>query len=144
MTPRLSTGRIVWAEVADANGVRKLRPAVILSPTDRLFPGVPFDAAAVTSRIPSPLPDDHVLLPWHRSGHPRTGLNRRCAVICTWVVQIVDSDVEAVAGTVPSPLMATILGKVAAALPPPPSPPAGPSSSPPSGKPPDPPAAPGP
>lgn len=34
MTQRLATGRIVWAEIADANGIRKLRPAVIVTPTE--------------------------------------------------------------------------------------------------------------
>jgi hypothetical protein len=31
----LEQGRIVWAEVADANGFRKLRPGVILTASDR-------------------------------------------------------------------------------------------------------------
>jgi len=136
MVPGMSTGRIIWAEIADANGIRKLRPAVVLAPTDQIASGVPFDVAAVTSRLPTPLPNDHVLLPWHAAGHPRTGLNRKCAAVCTWVAQIVDSDIQSVAGIVPSTIMATILTKVAAALPPPPastpvSPPSGPSTSPP-------------
>ena len=46
MTPRLSTGRIVWAEIADANGYGKLRPAVIVTPTDRLSSGA-IDVVAV-------------------------------------------------------------------------------------------------
>lgn len=29
MTQHFATGRIVWAEIADVNGYRKLRPAVI-------------------------------------------------------------------------------------------------------------------
>ena len=29
-------GQIVWAEVADANGIRKVRPAVVVTPSDRL------------------------------------------------------------------------------------------------------------
>ncbi|HEV3255385.1 MAG TPA: hypothetical protein VG013_00765 [Gemmataceae bacterium] len=32
MAQGLATGRIVWAESADANGIRKLRPAVIVTP----------------------------------------------------------------------------------------------------------------
>src|SRR5947209_13466878 len=119
MTQRLATGRIVWAEIADANGIRKLRPAVIVTPTDQLTPAGPFDVVAVTSRLADPLPEDHVLLPWHPRGHPRTGLNRRCAAVCTWLVQIVDSDIQDVAGIVPTSVLATILAKVAAATPPP-------------------------
>lgn len=83
MVPKLVLGRIVWAEVADANGIRKLRPAVIVTPTDQLTPTAPFDVVAITSRLDDPLPEDHVLLPWHPRRHPRTGLNRRCAAVCT-------------------------------------------------------------
>ena len=119
MTPRLTTGRIVWAEIADANGIRKLRPAVIVTPTDRLSAAEPFDVVAITSRLGNPLPDDHVLLPWHAQGHPRTQLNRRCAAVCTWMAQIVESDLQDVAGLVPTPVMHVILAKVAAALSPP-------------------------
>jgi PemK-like, MazF-like toxin of type II toxin-antitoxin system len=89
-TPRLTTGRIVWAEIADANGIRKLRPAVVVSPTDRLSLAGPINVVAITSRLPDPLPDDHVLLPWHPRGHPRTRLNRRCAAVCTWLGQITE------------------------------------------------------
>ena len=74
---------------------------------------------ASTSRLTDPLPDDHILLPWHPRGHPRTGLNRRCAAVCTWLTQIVDSDIQDVAGIVPAPVMKEILAKVAAALSPP-------------------------
>src|SRR6266498_5490505 len=123
MTPALATGHIVWAEVADANGIRKLRPAVIVAPAARLTSGGPFDVVAITSRLTDPLPDDHILLPWHPRGHPRTGLNRRCAAVCTWLTQIVDSDIQDVAGIVPAPVMKEILAKVTAALSPPAPPP---------------------
>jgi hypothetical protein len=135
-------GRIVWAEIADANGIRKLRPAVVVTPTDRLSPAGPIDIVAITSRLPDPLPDDHVLLPWHPRGHPRTRLNRRCAAVCTWLGRITEADVQDVAGIVPTSVLSAILTKVAAGLNPPPLPPAGsspptaPSSGPPAGPPP--------
>jgi hypothetical protein len=141
MAQRLAAGRIVWAEVADANGIRKLRPAVIVTPTERLIPGGPFDVVAVTSRLTDPLPDNHVLLPWHPRGHPRTGLNRRCAAVCTWLAQLVDSDIQDVAGLVPTPVMRSILGKVAAASAPPSTPPASAAGSPQAGLSAGPPAA---
>lgn len=65
MSGPLQLGRIVWAEIADANGIRKLRPVVIVTPSDRITPAAPLDVIAVTSRVPEPLPHDHVLLPWH-------------------------------------------------------------------------------
>jgi hypothetical protein len=48
-----------------------------------------------------PLPHDHVLLPWHAQGHPRTGLNRKCRAVCTWVARIRHRDIRAIAGVVP-------------------------------------------
>ncbi len=123
MTPPAVTGRIIWAEIADANGIRKLRPAVIVTPADRLTPTGPFDVVAVTSRLPQRLPNDHVVLPWHPRGHPRTGLNRRCAAVCSWVARIAEAGVQDVAGIVPASVLAIILARIAAASSPPPSPP---------------------
>jgi hypothetical protein len=101
MTPRVTTGRIVWAEIADSNGIRQLRPAVIVTPIDRIVAGAPLAAVAITSRLADPLPEDHVLLPWHPQRHTRTGLNRRCAAVCTWLAQIVESDIKDLAGLYP-------------------------------------------
>ena len=129
MRQPLALGRIVWTEVADANGIRKLRPAVIVTPTDQLTSTGPFDAVAITSRLDKPLPEDHVLLPWHPKGHPRTGLNRRCAAVCTWLVQITESDIQDVAGIVPAAEMDCILAKVVAASPSPPTSSAAPDSA---------------
>jgi len=123
MPAPLQFGRLVWAEIADANGIPKLRPAVIVTPSDRIMPAAPLDVIAVTSRVPEPLPHDHVLLPWHAQGHPRTGLNRRCAAVCTWVVRIRHVDIREVAGVVPGAVMLEILSKVTALLAPPSDPP---------------------
>jgi hypothetical protein len=144
MTARLAAGRIVWAEIADANGIRKLRPVVLLRAADPASGTGPFDAVAVTSRLSVPLPEDHVPLPWHPRGHPRTGLNRRCAAVCTWLAQIEESDIREVAGLVPTPILSTILARVRAAASGP-SPSAGdaPAAGPPT-EPPAPPPAPGP
>src|SRR5262249_46216938 len=110
----LAFGQIVWAEVADSNGIPKGRPAVILTPTDQISESGPVDCVAITSRLPDPIPEDHVLLPWQSQGHPRTGLKRRCAAVCTWRACILPADVENVAGTVPGPLMVEILRKISA------------------------------
>ncbi len=118
MTQFLSSGRIVWATIPDANGIQKLRPAVVVKAANPLDATGRYDVVAVTSRVLDPLPEDHVLLPWHPKGHPRTRLNRRCAAVCTWLVQIADSDIQDLAGIVPTPIMGTILAKVAAAVPP--------------------------
>ena len=134
MPQPLMTGRIVWSELADANGIRKLRPAVIVTPTNRITPGGPLDVVAITSRLSNPLPDDHVLLPWHPQAHPRTRLNRRCAAVCTWVARISDIDIQDLGGVVPAPLMQSILAEVAALRHPRPAPPADASGDSPRGK----------
>jgi hypothetical protein len=123
MTPPLRFGQIVWAEVADANGIRKARPVILLTPDERITPSEPLEVVAITSRLPQPLSDDHVLLPWHPRGHPRTGLTCKCAAVCTWLARILPSDIQNVAGLVPGPLMLTILSKIVALQPPPTMPP---------------------
>ena len=65
----LELGRIVWAEVPDPNGNRKLRPGVIVTATSQISDEVPIQIVAVTSRVPDPVPDNQVLLPWHPQGH---------------------------------------------------------------------------
>ena len=95
-------------EIADANGIQKLRPAVIVAPNGRITPTALLDVIAVTSRLSEPLPADHVLLPWHARGHPRTGLNRRFAAVCTWVARIRHEDIQEVAGVAPGAVMIEI------------------------------------
>jgi hypothetical protein len=105
----VQVGRIVWAEIADPNGIRKQRPAVIVSAADDADT---LTVVAVTSRVPEILPDDHVLLPWHPQGHPRTRLNRKSAAVCSWLSAIAASDILDVAGMVPGPELLEIVTKV--------------------------------
>src|SRR5262245_34189656 len=114
MTTPLQLGRIVWAELADANGIRKVRPAVIVTPTERISSATLLEVVAITSRLDWPLPADHVLLPWYPQGHPRTGLNRKCAAVCGWLGRIGLGDIRDVAGVVPGPIMLDILSRLAA------------------------------
>ena len=113
-TASLQFGRIVWVEIADRNGIRKQRPAVIVTPTDRITTTNPLAVVAVTSRVPDELPEDHVLLPWHPQRHPRTGLNRKCAAVCSWLSQITTNDIQDVAGLVPGAELLEILAKIKA------------------------------
>jgi len=62
--PRLppQLGSVVWAEVKDANGFRKARPAVVVAtPTDATS-SEPLRIAAITTRLSNPLPDDRARL----------------------------------------------------------------------------------
>jgi mRNA-degrading endonuclease toxin of MazEF toxin-antitoxin module len=111
-------GSVVWAEVADANGVRKVRPVVVVTPTADIAAGRTLRVLAITTRLSRPLPDDHVLLPWDREGKARSGLRRKCAAVTTWQVEIAADDVRQVVGHLPPAVMEELLTKVAAAAPP--------------------------
>jgi hypothetical protein len=71
------------------------------------------DLVAITSRLPEPLPDDHVLLPWHPQRHPRTGLNRKCVAVCRWLCRVMPEDIKNVAGIVPGQALLEIMTKIA-------------------------------
>ena len=115
--PRL--GSVVWVELADANGFRKVRPSVVVSATADIAAGQPVRVVAITTRLPTPFPDDHVLLPWDRQGKACSGLRRKCAAVATWLAEIPLSDVREIVGLLPSAVIAEVLAKVVAALPPP-------------------------
>jgi mRNA-degrading endonuclease toxin of MazEF toxin-antitoxin module len=114
MPSSFQMGQIVWATVADARGYRKLRPAVIVTPSERIRSTGSLDVIAVTSRLPDRLPPDHVLLPWHPQRHPRTGLNRKCAAVCSWMIRISPDDIQDVAGVLPGTVLLDIIKRVAA------------------------------
>ncbi len=105
-------GQIIWAEIADANGIRKSRPAIVVTKNDRISPSGPLEVVAITSFVPDPLTDVHVLLPWHAQKHPRTGLNRKSAAVCSWLARINAGDIQNVVGIVPGHLMLEILSKI--------------------------------
>jgi hypothetical protein len=131
---------VVWAELEDTNGVRKVRPAVIVTPTADIAAGRPVRLVAVTTRLPTPLPGDHVLLPWDRQGKARSGLRRRCAAVAVWQATVPVEAVQQVVGILPPKVIEELLSKVATALPPPPpaveasdQPPSSTAASPPAG-----------
>ena len=83
---------------------------------------MPLDVIAVTSRVPEPLPHDHVFCRGTPKGI-RGRAHRKCAAVCTWVVRIRHTDIREVAGIVPGTVMLEILSKVTALLSPPSAPP---------------------
>jgi hypothetical protein len=94
-------GSVVWAELEDANGFRKVRPAVIVSATADVALGHPVRLVAITTRLPVPLPEDHVILPWDRRGKARSGLRQKCAAVCTWLAEVPLDRVQQVVGILP-------------------------------------------
>lgn len=111
---RPQLGSVIWVEVVDANGFRKVRPAVIVSPTADIEAGRPVRAAAITTRLPTPLPGDHVLLPWDPQGRARSGLRRKCAAVASWLSEISPGDIREVVGILPPPVIGELLTRISA------------------------------
>jgi mRNA-degrading endonuclease toxin of MazEF toxin-antitoxin module len=59
-------GSVIWAELLDANGFRKIRPGVVVTATAAIAAGELVRVVVITTRLPQPLPDDHVMLPPRR------------------------------------------------------------------------------
>ena len=108
---------IIFADVFDPNGKnRKTRRVVVLTPDMELAAGLPIMVAAVTGTLPDPLTADYVKLPYKNppGRHPKTGLTKEAAVLCTWIVAITPNDVRGRSGFVPPAYMAIINAKTAA------------------------------
>jgi hypothetical protein len=83
---------IHFAEALDPNGQNpKTRRVVVLTPDSELAAEFPIVVTGVTGTLPSLLTADYVkLLHKNMPGtHPKTGLTKEAAVLCTWVVSIV-------------------------------------------------------
>jgi len=107
---QLQQGRIVWIRANDPKGVNaKERPAVVITATEEILPAESFVAVAITTQLPDPLPASYVELPWHRNKHPRTGLKKRCAAKCDWLVELFESDIIGFAGVVPTAKLLEII-----------------------------------
>ena len=113
-------GSVVWAAVEDANGFRKTRPAIVVTATSDIALGKTVRVVAVTTRLPDPLPDDHVLLPWHPQGTARSGLRRKSAAVPSWLMEVSVDDLQVV-GVLPPHVIDDLLAKVAANIPQPPA-----------------------
>ncbi len=108
---------IIFAEILDPNGRNpKTRRAVVLTPDSELAAGFPIVVAAVTATLPNPLTADYVKLPYKSSPdrHPKTGLTKEAAVLCTWVFSLSRNDICGRSGFVPPAYMAIVNSKTAA------------------------------
>lgn len=110
MTASLHQGRIVWVELFDPQGRNpKVRPAVILTVTSEIRDDSEVVVAALSTQIDMAPAEVCVELPWQRGGHPRTRLNSRNVVVCTWLVPIPVSAIRGMLGVVPLAHMTRIL-----------------------------------
>jgi len=106
-------GAILWARGVDPQGANeKLRPFVVLTLSQEIAKGDPIVAAAITTTLPDPLTGEYVELPWHPNGTVRTGLRKRCAVCCRWLVELDQDDIKEIRGHVPGDKLREIVQKV--------------------------------
>lgn len=116
--PPMHFADIVFAEISDPNGLNpKVRRVVILTPDAALAIGYPIVVAGVAGTLPDPLTSDYVVLPWKNppGRHPKTGMTKRAAVLCTWLLRISSSDICGHSGFVPPPYMLLVNSKTAIA-----------------------------
>lgn len=86
-------GSIVWASVTDRNGHSKRRPVVVVTSTDDILMDASIVGVAITSTLPEEVPHTYIELPWSHLRHPTTGLYKRSAAVCNWLVSFKVSDV---------------------------------------------------
>jgi hypothetical protein len=96
----------------------KHRRVVVLTPNTALAAGSPIVAAGITGTLPPVITSHYVLLPYKNppgTKHAKTGLTRRAAVLCTWVIIVDPDDVSGRSGFVPPNYMALIEQRAGAA-----------------------------
>jgi mRNA-degrading endonuclease toxin of MazEF toxin-antitoxin module len=112
--PGITQGTILLVRVAGQRVPQlvKLRPVVVITPTNAIRTDKSFEAVAITTTFPKQLPDDHILLPYQRTGHPYTGLNKKAAAVCSWIVSVAHGDVVRPKGYLPAAYLYDVLKKV--------------------------------
>jgi mRNA-degrading endonuclease toxin of MazEF toxin-antitoxin module len=119
--PRLCRGRIVRVEVLDPqNRNPKCRPAVIITPTEKIRPDGEVVLVAITGSTNAAPAEMQVALPWHAQGQAGTRLIRPSIAVCSWVFTSPVSRIQSYGGMVPDRQMLQILDKLNALAPPPP------------------------
>ena len=106
---------ILFAEVLDPNGQNpKIRRVVVVTPNLEWRPDT-HRGCGVTTTLPDPLTSDYVRLPYKNppARHPRTGMTKVAAVLCTWIVPISPSDIHGRSGFVPPAYMTIVDSKTA-------------------------------
>ena len=108
--PKPEQGRIILVEIYDPQSRNaKTRPAVIVSRTEEIHSEGLIDCVAITSAVPSKLPEDCVLLPFDPDSKSRTGLRLRSAAMCSWLFEISEDQIEKYIGVVSSKKLQEIL-----------------------------------
>jgi mRNA-degrading endonuclease toxin of MazEF toxin-antitoxin module len=113
--PTPSQGWVVLAELLDPqNRNPKIRPVVVTTPTEEIKPGIPFWGVAITGTLPKSLTPELIVLPFHPDGACRTGLKKKCAAKCDWLVELRHESIVRRIGHVPDDALAKITQYIAA------------------------------
>lgn len=103
----------MWASIPDPRGGNtKLRPIVIVTDTSEIVLDAEIVGVAITTTYPQPPDRRHVELPWARHRHPATGLARRSAAVCDWLVKLRPSQVLEIKGYVPQLALLEVLCRI--------------------------------
>ena len=90
----------------------KRRPLVVLTSDEDLRVGEAIVAVAISTANDSLDPAVYVPLSWHPSGNAKTKQKARCAVVCTWIVEIPPTAIVPYGGWVPPAHLQEIYEKV--------------------------------
>jgi hypothetical protein len=111
--PKYKVGDVIWARVADRNGIVKSEPRPLLvmltHPTEKradLF------CLAISTRTGADPADPYVVMPWDEKTGSTTGLFTWCAVVLFWPVFVPQANVVRVSGSVSLDFVATISRQV--------------------------------
>jgi hypothetical protein len=112
--PSLVQGRIVYPKVPvpDPQGQnpKPNRPFVVISTNDDIAAGERIEAIGITGELDPSTPDLYVPLKY--GPHAKTGLTKRCAAHCRWLITILPSDVAIGKGHVSAEYVEQIIEKV--------------------------------
>ena len=103
-------GQVVWAKVADRNGIVKdiPRPILVLMVHPNVRDADLIGLAVSTRADIHPEDDPVVEMPWDAQTGSCTGLYQWCAVVLLWRVMVRQSDIQRTSGAVPSEFMTSL------------------------------------
>jgi hypothetical protein len=111
--PPLVQGRIVYSKVPipDPQGrnPKPRRPFVVITRTEDIAASG-IQAVGITDELSESPADHYVALPW--GAHARTGLTKKCAALCTWLINTEPHKVEIGSGHVSAKYVLAIIEKV--------------------------------
>ena len=112
--PPLVQGRIVYPKVPipDPQGrnPKPNRPFVVITRTEGIATAGTVQAVGITDELGESPADHYVALPW--GAHARTGLTKKCAALCTWLINVEPSKAEIGTGYISAKHVLAIVEKV--------------------------------